>query len=218
VQVDPAGTVAAHQESLGPVAAAQQCPDGPDHFRIVDQQCSAHPALGWVVELDGLLLQRHVLAKHRGDSIRVVLLGVLLAARPEVAEVEQVDGEREDPVALEAAAAEVGGDAPPHVGQRGRHLQHPVELLLVALLLPLLVVEVLAAARGVGSDRLDVPVRVGADPHFLPRGRDDQVLDTLQRFRIRDWRAVRILVGDPAPAAHPANSGAADGATAKSHV
>ena len=72
-----------------------------------------------------------------------------------------------------------------HVGQRGRHLQHPVELLLVALLLPLLVVEVLATARGVGSDRLDVAVRVRADPDLLPRGRDHQVLDALQALRRR---------------------------------
>ena len=161
-------------------STAQQCPHRPDHLRIVDQQRTAHPALGWVVELDGLLVQRHVFAQQRGDAIRVVLLGVLLAARPEVAEVEQVQGEREHPVALEAAAAKVGSDAASHVGQRGRHLQHPIELLLVALFLPLLVVEVLAAARGVGSDRLDVPVRVGADPHLLPCGRDHQVADALQ--------------------------------------
>ena len=129
-----------------------------------------------------------------------------------------MQGEGNHPVAREAAAAKVGGDAPSHVWQRGRHLQHPVELLLVALVLPLLVVEVLAAARGVGSDRLDVPVGVGADPHLPPCGRDHQVLDALQRLRIGDSCAVGILVGEPAPAAHPAYPGAANGATAKSHV
>ena len=89
-------------------ATAQQCSHGPDHLRIVDQQRSAHAALGGVVELDGLLLQRDVFAQQRGDAVRVVLLGVLLAARPEVAEVEHVQGERNHPVAVEAAAAKIG--------------------------------------------------------------------------------------------------------------
>jgi hypothetical protein len=163
-------------------------------------------------------VQRHVFAQQRGDAIRIVLLGVLLAARPEVAEVEQVQGEREHPVALEAVAAKVGGDAASHVGQRARHLQHPIELLLVALVLPLLVVEVLAAACRVCSDRLDVSVRVGADPHLLPRGRDHQVLDSLQRCGVGDRCVVRLLVREPAPAAHPKYPGAADIATTKSHV
>ena len=71
---------------------------------------------------------------------------------------------------------------PAHIGQRLRHLQHPVELLLVAFLLPFLVVEVLAAAGRVGADGLDVPVGVRADPDLLPRGRDDQVLDPGQAW------------------------------------
>jgi hypothetical protein len=117
-----------------------------------------------------------------------------------------------------AAAAQVGGDATSHVGQPGRQFQHPVELLLGAFLLPLLVVEILAAARGIASDRLDMPVRVGADPHLLPCRWDYQVLDALQRRPIGDGCAIAILVGEPSAAAHPAYSGAANGATAKSHV
>ena len=55
-----------------------------------------------------------------------------------------------------------------------------------------LVVEVLATARGVGSDRLDVPVGVRADPDFLPRGRDHQVFNALQGRCIGDWGAIWI--------------------------
>jgi len=40
----------------------------------------------------------------------------------------------------------------------------------------------------------------------------------LLRFLIRDGGAVRILVGEAAPTADPTYAGAADGATAKSHV
>ena len=122
-----------------------------------------------------------MLAEQCGDAIRVVLLGILLAAGPEVSEVEQVQCEREHPVAIEAATTKIGSDAPAHVGQRGRHLQHSVELLLVALLLPLLVIEVLAAARGIGSDRLDVPVRVRAIQTFFHAG---GITRSLMRCRV----------------------------------
>jgi hypothetical protein len=88
LQVGPPGTVATHQESVGVAPAAQQRPHGPDHLWILDLQRAAHPALGRIVELDGLLVHCHVLAQQRGDAVRVVLLGVLLAARAEVAEIE----------------------------------------------------------------------------------------------------------------------------------
>jgi hypothetical protein len=110
-----------------------------------------------------------------------------------------VQGEREHPVALEAPAAKVGHDVPAHVGKLGRHLQYLVELLLVALLLPLLVVEILTAARHVRSDRLDVPVRVRTDPHLLPRWRDHQVADALNSCLVGDRFAVLILVAKSLP-------------------
>jgi hypothetical protein len=86
VKVGHARPVAAHQQSFRTAAAALQCPHGPDHLRILDQQSAAHPALGRVV--DRLLLQRDVLAQQRRDPVGVVLLGILVAARPEVADIE----------------------------------------------------------------------------------------------------------------------------------
>ncbi len=117
--------------------------------------------------------------------------------------------ECEHPVALQSAATQIGGDLSAHVWQPGRHLQHPVELLLGPLLLPLLVIEVLTSAGHIGPDRLDVPVGMRADPHLLPRRRDDEILDALQCFAIGDRSAVGLLVGEPAPAAHPPQAGAA---------
>ena len=69
-----------------------------------------------------------------------------------------MQGQGENTIAFEPSATEVCRNASPHVRQRRRHFQHPVELLLVAFLLPFLVVEVLAAAGRVGADRLDMPV------------------------------------------------------------
>ena len=92
-------------------------------------------------------------------------------AGPEVAEVEQLQRQREDPVAFEAPAhAGPTRSARRMSGSACRHLQHPVELLLGPFLLPLLVVEVLATTGGVGSDGLDVAVGVGLIQTFFHAG------------------------------------------------
>ena len=126
--------------------------------------------------------------------------------------------ECQHPVALQSAAPQIGRDLSAHVGQRGRHLQHPVELLLGAVLLPFLVVQVLASAGRIGPDRLDVPVGIGADPHVLPRRRDDEIIDALQRRGVGDRRAVGVVIGEPTSTAHPAQAGTADYAAPQPHA
>ena len=99
-------------------------------------------------------------------------------------------GQGEHTIPIESASAQIRRNASAHIRQRLRHLQHPVELLLVAFLLPLLVIQVLAAARGIGADRLDVAVRMRADPDVLPRGRNDQILDAGERGLVGQRLAV----------------------------
>src|SRR5919106_6813721 len=82
--------------------------------------------------------------------------------------------------------------------------EHLVELLLVAALAPAHVVEVLAPAGRVGSHGLDMPLRVGADPDLVPRGRDDQVADALEHLDILDSLAFLVAIFEAA-AAPPAN-------------
>ncbi len=218
MNVAPARGVAAHQQTVGAFAAVQQRTDRAHRLGIVDDQGSPHAALGRIVELDGLAAQADVLAQQRRDAERVVLFGVLLTAGPEVAEIEQVQRQRQHSVALQPATGEIRGDASAPPGQRRRHLQHPVELLLAALLLPLLVVEVLAAARRVRADRLNMSVGMGTDPHVLPCRRDHQVVDALQGHRIGDGRAVRVVIREAPAAPHSAQPGSADYAAAQSHA
>ena len=126
--------------------------------------------------------------------------------------------ERQHPIAFQAAAPQIGRDLSAHVRQRGRHREYSVELLLGPVLLPFLVVQVLAAAGRIGPDGLDVPVGIGTDPHVLPSGRDDEVIDALQRRGVGDRCVIGVVIGEPTPTAHPAQAGTADYAAPQPHA
>ena len=217
MDLGPPVPVAARQQAVGPVRMAQQGTHRLHHLRVVDDQSATHAALGGIVELHGLASELDVFAEQRRDAERVVLLGVLITAGAEVPEVEQVERQREDPVALPTPTPQIRGDLAPHLGEGRRHLQHPVELLLVALLLPLLVVEVLTTASGVGADGLDVSVGIRADPHLLPGGWDHQSVDPVDGLLVGDGLTVVIVIREAFAAAHPAQPRTADYAAPESH-
>ena len=90
--------------------------------------------------------------------------------------------------------------------QRPAEDQHLAVFRLVAHLAPARVIAVLLAAALVAPGRLDVPVRVGTDPHLGPGRRDDQRADAFQASRYRAparrpaagnrTRSVRFVTGD----------------------
>ena len=75
-----------------------------------------------------------------------ILTAILLASGAEVTTVKQVQRQGKNPVALQPGRFQVVGDMRAPRRQLLRQLQHPVELLLGALFLPLLVVKVLTAS------------------------------------------------------------------------
>jgi hypothetical protein len=78
------------------------------------------------------------------------------------------------------------------------------------------VVEVLPPPGRIRPDRLEVAVRVGADPDVRPRRRDDERADALEQLRVLDAAAALVEVLEAAPpaatrdprrrAAHPAKT------------
>jgi hypothetical protein len=137
----------------------------------------------------------------RGQSVRSVLLGVILGAHPEEPDVEQSDGARQDALSRKAIECEVAGARPAQAMEGSPELDHVLELGLVPALPPGRVVEVLLASGRVCPHGLEVAVRDRTDPHVLPRGRDHQPPDTFEHVRFRHPPAsgVQVLESPSAP-------------------
>jgi hypothetical protein len=111
----------------------------------------------------------------------VIELGVALAAVAEQPHVDQPDRAGGDPVPVQAAALQVAQGRSPQLRQRLGEAQHVVELLRVALLAPLLVVEVLRPTPAVyppvacicpaGSAEIHTLVHAGGRTSALMRAR-----------------------------------------------
>src|SRR4051794_20649698 len=165
-------------------------------------------ALRRIVEHDrARALHGHVLLAHRGQPVAVVLHRVVLAADAEEAAVEQPDGAGEHALAAQVIARQVTCHQLAHLRERARKVDHLVELLLVAPLAPALVVEVLLAAGGVESGGLQVAVRERADPHFLPGGRDAELVDPAQHHCVLDLAAAVVEVLESLSTPPAADSG-----------
>src|SRR5688572_22998901 len=91
-------------------------------------------------------------------------------------------------------------------------LEHLLELAPVLLRPPRIVVEVLLAPGVVEAGRLDVPLRVGADPDFPPRRRDRELPDALERGLVGQPVPRLVLVAKAPPVLDAANprAGAVD--------
>jgi hypothetical protein len=177
------------------------------HVLVRDGLDAPLARLGGVVEHDLVVLDGDVASQHRGQAVALVGDGVVLGADAEEPEVEQAGRACEDTGAVERVAAQVAAHAAAQLGQGLPELDHRAELLLVAAGAPLVVVAVLLAAGVVDPRRLEVAVRVEADPHVPPCGRDRQVGDALERLRIVDSLPVRIEVLEAAAPAAPRDAG-----------
>ena len=202
----PAGLV---REQLVAAAAAplERLHDLED-LGVDDRLLAPLAALRRVVEPDEVGRgQRDVLLAHGRQPVRVVRLGVVLAADAEEAAVKKAHGAGEHALLVELGSPQVALHAPPQLRQAAGEPHHLVELLLVAPLAPLAVVDVLLAAAGVDAGGLDVAHRKGTDPDVLPGGRDDELADALEHLGILDAGSVLIDVFEPATTSAAADAG-----------
>jgi hypothetical protein len=208
--VVPRGPLPVREEAVAAASAAQQRGRPAAGGGVGDGLDDLPAVLAGVREQDGAALTGGVLAEQGGQAVAVVQLGVLVAAYAEEAEVEEAHGGGEDPLAGQAAIAEVPLDGLAYGGQGLGDVED------VAVLGPLLlgaeprVVEVLAAAGGVGADRLEVAVGPGADPHVAPGGRNDERADTGQFGGVAQRAPLGVEVAEAAPVS-PAGVAGVDG-------
>jgi hypothetical protein len=171
--VDPVAAVPPGEQLLTAAAAVQPGHDLTD-LRVDHRGHPPLAALARIVEHQRVADHGDLVPAHGGQAVGLVLLGVGLRADPEEAPVEQPHRAGQHPLAGQLLALEVGGHPLAQVRQGPGEVQHAVELLLVPSHPPDRVVQVLAAPRLVGPDRLEVAVGQGADPHVAPGRRDHQ--------------------------------------------
>jgi hypothetical protein len=191
-------------EQLLSATARPQLAEHLERLRVDEQLAPLDASLRRVLEPDRVVAeQAYVVASHRGEAYRPVLLGVLLPADAEEAAIQEADCARQHALTRQPGELEVLRDGAPSGWQRPRELEHPLELLRIPPFPPGGVVEVLTAPGGIDPDRLDVPVRPGTDPYVAPRGRDGEPPDASQRRLVPQRLAMLVRVRE-APAVPPA--------------
>jgi hypothetical protein len=136
--------VAEGEQFLARVVAGEQLLDDGADVGVDEGLQPVLAALRGVLEHDDVTIDADVLAAHRGEAERAVVLGVLLAADPEEAEVEQPERAGQHAVAGQAVLGEVLVDLLTRAGQPVGHGENPLVLLGITLLAPRVVVAVLA--------------------------------------------------------------------------
>src|SRR5690606_3075967 len=115
----------------------------------------------------------------------------------QVGGVDEAEGGAEGAFAAAGLGAHVAGGAAAGGGEVGGEFEHPVEFEAVLAGAPGVVVDVLASARVIAPDDVDVAALVGADPDFGPGGWDDEGVDAVARVA-GEGRAALVEVAEAA--------------------
>src|SRR5205085_476101 len=136
-------------------------------------------ALADEVEMETIPVDVHVAAAQRRQPERLVVACVLLVADADERLVQHAHDRSDDARACERRLAEIVVHLTSDRAKGRTKLGEAFELRVVAAGAKRRVVAVLLTAARVATRRLNVPVRVGTDPHLRPRRRYCQRLDAL---------------------------------------
>ena len=135
----------------------------------------------------------HVPILERGQAERLVGARILLVADANERGFEQPGHGREHLLPRQPGPPQIGRDPPAQPRQRVSERDHARVLGAVALLAPARVIAVLLAPARVPPRRLQVALGKGTDPDVTPGGRHGELANALQRRRVADDVAGRIL-------------------------
>ena len=159
----------------------------PEHARqaaIVEVGLVLDAALAAKFE-DGAVAVEPDVALAQGRQAKApVRPGVFVVADADQGDLEKADRRRQHLLPGQTAPAKVGGDAAPKAGEGATEGEDPLELGFVAERSPAGVIAVLLAPARIAADRLDVAIRILADPYTLPSRRDDEPADALEDIGI----------------------------------
>ena len=152
-------------------------------------------ALAAEAEAQQLALDLQVAPPQRGEAVGAVLAHVFVVADADQRLVEQAHDRGEDLPAAQVGRAQVALEALAQERQHLAEFQHALELRLVARRPIVGVVAVLLAPARIRAGRLDMTVRVGADPDARPGGRYGEAVDARAGVASDDALAARRVIG-----------------------
>ena len=118
---------------------------------------------------------------QRRETEGFVVAGVLGIADAHERRLEQANDRGDDLLPRQPRPRKIPPDAPANARQGSGESREPPVLRFVARLAPALVIAVLLAASRVATGRLDVALRVRADPHAPPGGWNSKPANPLER-------------------------------------
>ncbi|SON85067.1 hypothetical protein XAP412_550027 [Xanthomonas phaseoli pv. phaseoli] len=136
----------------------------------------------------------HVPVAQRGQPVGAIAARVFGVAHAHQGVGQQRHHDRQHLFAREARQQQIATQAPPQFGQRSAEGDHAFELALAAYLRPLGVIAILLAPPGIAPGGLQMPVGLGADPHFGIGRRNRQRTNALQGLGIGNALPVGIAV------------------------
>jgi len=148
--------------------------------RVAEIDGVADAALAAELEAHGPPRNFRVLIAQGRQAKRFVVLRVLLVAHTDQRLLEQLHDGGEHLFPRKPAAPQIPFGVRANATQRARERDQALVFHVVTDLAPAWVIAILLASARVAADRLNVPERVGADPHLRPGRRDHQCLDSME--------------------------------------
>ena len=183
--------------------------DDPRRGCVGDRQGALDAALPLEAHLHGAAGHLGMAVAQGGRAVALILLGIGLVADADAADVEQADHGRDHGVAAQRALPEIGLDPLPELRQRLAKAPAAIIFRRLLLLAEAGVIAILLAALVVIADRLDVAVRVRAEPGVAISGRQADRVEAVDSVAVGDAFppgveilpiAAMPLPGDPRPA------------------
>src|SRR5579864_904853 len=171
---------------------------------VVDERGAyLRPALADEFEADAMPAHGHVPLPQRRDSEGAGCARVPIASDAKPAEVDEAQRDGAHPVAVELAVVEMLGQRRPQGRQPLAETNEALEFGPVLFRPEIGVIDVLLAAGLVDAGCLELRARPRCDPDVLPRRRDREPVEALDRRRVADCIpapveiAKRSLASDP---------------------
>ena len=173
-------------EQARPAGEARQLLDRVCELGIDERRPDERAVLGAEREPQARPAHVDVTLEQRGHAVGPGAAGVGLRADPEPGPVDQRDGVGERPLGAERLEPDVARHGCPQPRQELAEAHEAVVLRLLLRRAEVGVVEVLLPPGRIDARRLELRTRIGRDPHLLPGGWDDELVDPGELGRIRD--------------------------------